>query len=150
MTLDEKARNLRSSAYTLIIVGSAGLLFMILVLSGVIPINMPGIIGILSKVIMTALFIMFLAFGIGSYLRSRKVAEDAGRESEKKEEIERWFLDSYDGAGIDGNVNDGDDDNDLYFDRTDFIREKISERFLDVDESLMSVMVEELYAQLFD
>ena len=52
--------------------------------------------------------------------------------------------------------DDGPDDggekteNDLYFERTDLIKDKICERFMDIEDALMSELTEELYSELFE
>ena len=42
------------------------------------------------------------------------------------------------------------EDSDIYFERTDIIRRRISERYMDVEESLMSQLIEELYTEYFE
>ncbi len=150
MTLDEKAKDLKSSGYTLTIVGAVGILVMILVIAGVIPFKLSGVFDVIFKGVMSLLFLMFLVMGVRSLKKARTVSEDAERETDKKEEIKRWFLDTYDKETIDREANPDEDDNDLYFDRVEVMRHKISDRFMEVEESLMSQLIEELYTELFD
>ncbi len=150
MTLDEKAKDLKSSGYTLTIVGAVGILVMILIIAGVIPFKLSGVFDVIFKGVMSLLFLMFLVMGVRSLKKARTVSEDAERETDKKEEIKRWFLETYDKETIDKEANPDEDDNDLYFDRVEVMRHKISDRFMDVEESLMSQLIEELYTGLFD
>ena len=68
----------------------------------------------------------------------------------KKEEIKKWFTENYDAASIDSETEAETEDSDIYFERTDIIRRRISERYMDVEESLMSQLIEELYTEYFE
>ncbi len=202
MTLNEKAKDLRSSGYALTVCGGAGLIIMILIFTGVIPVSLGGAFGIVTKCVMTLLFILFFAAGIHSFRRSKAVSQDAARETDKKKEIKKWFLESFDADALNQIIFSGcrkkkvpeddqdgeeasaqeddqeeipakDDDqdtetvtepdagedeggsselgeNDLYFERTDLIKDKICERFMDVEDALMSELTEEIYSELFE
>ncbi len=150
MTLNEKAKDLRSSGYALTICGGAGLIVMILIFSGVIPLSLEGVFGLVTKVVMSFLFVLFLLAGIHSFRRSKSVSQDAARETEKKKEIKKWFRESFDAKAIDELIDTELEDNDLYFERTDLIKDKICERFMDIEDALMSELTEELYSELFE
>lgn len=222
MTLNEKANELKTSGCALTICGGAGAVFMILVLSGVIPLNLAGPFGILTKCIMSLLFVLFLVTGIISLKRSKSAFEDAKRETEKKNDIKKWFLDTYDAASLDeiidsrpeepdaaeeaseaeedeeessddeavpddssgaddthdnaeasdnGEASDEEasdeevpaddeyavadpiaefDKNYRFFARSELIKDKICERFMDVEDALMSELTEELYNEIFE
>ncbi len=150
MTLNEKAKDLRSSGYALTICGGAGLIVMILIFSGVIPLSLEGVFGLVTKVVMSFLFVLFLLAGIHSFRRSKSVSQDAVRETEKKKEIKKWFRESFDAKAIDELIDTELEDNDLFFERTDLIKDKICERFMDIEDALMSELTEELYSELFE
>ena len=91
MTLTEKAKDLKSSGYTLVLIGGIGLIAMALVFSGAVKVELEGAFGVIAEVVMTLLFGMFLASGIRALIRAKTVAMDAVRETGKKEEIKKWF-----------------------------------------------------------
>ena len=150
MTLTEKAKDLKSSGYTLVLIGGIGLIAMALVLSGAVKLQLEGAFGVIAEVVMTLLFGMFLVSGIRALIRAKTVAMDAVRENGKKEEIKKWFTENYDAASIDGETEAETEDSDIYFERTDIIRRRISERFMDVEEALMSQLIEALYTEYFE
>ena len=193
MTLNEKAKDLRSSGYALTVCGGLGIIAMIMIFTGVIPLSMGGAFGIVTKGVMTLLFVLFFAAGVHSFKRSKTVSQDAVRETDKKNEIKKWFIENFDAEALDSMLNtrqtvkeetetkteaeaeteaeeetgaeakteaeeddDGPDDggekteNDLYFERTDLIKDKICERFMDIEDALMSELTEELYSELFE
>ncbi len=150
MTLNERARDLKSSGYALTVCGGLGIIAMILVFTGVIPLVLNGVIGTVTKVVMTFMFAVFLFAGIHSFRRAKVLFQDAERETEKKKEIKKWFLEAYDADALDGILDTELEDNDLYFERTDLIKDKICERFMDVEDALMSELTEEIYSELFE
>ena len=86
---------------------------------------------------------------------SGEIPEDASEEEEITEEPEEDIdAEDFEGSGEDDESDEIDDDaepdeNELYFERTGFIGKKISERFLEVDEALLSDIIESLYSEIF-
>ncbi|MBQ8956303.1 MAG: hypothetical protein IJ075_04975 [Lachnospiraceae bacterium] len=150
MTLNEKARDLKSSGYALTGCGGIGLIIMVLIFTGVIPLNLSGAVGIVSKLVMSILFLVFLITGIMSLKKSKIVSQDAERENDKKNEIKKWFLESFTSDDLTELIDQELEENDLYFERTSLIKDKICERFMDVEDALMSELTEEIYTELFE
>ena len=148
--MEEKANDLKTSGYTLLVVGLIGMAAILLIITGVIPIGQTGIMRYISNGAMGLLFLIFIVSGAHSLMKSKSASEDAVRENEKRDEIMAWFMNEYDGAKIDAEVNPDEGDNDLYYDRVDFMKEKINERFMDLDEGFTSDMIERMYTELFD
>ena len=123
---------------------------MLLVITGLIPLNLAGIFGIITKLVMTFLFAVFLVMGILSFKRAKLVFQEAEREKEKKKDIKNWFLTSYDAKTLDDILSSDSEGNDLYYERIDLIKDKICERFMDVEDALMSELLEEIYTELFE
>ncbi len=149
VTLSQKAEDLRSSGYTLLVVGAIGALAEILWIAGIIPITMQGIMKYISMGVMGFLFAIFIISGINALKKSKETAQDALRENEKREEIIKWFTGEFDKDRIDSDLDLSEDENDLYFERSDFIREKITERFLELDDALLSDIIERLYTEFY-
>lgn len=148
--LEDKANDLRTSGYTLLIVGAVGVAVLLLIAAGVFPVGMAGIMKYISYAVMGTLFIVFVVSGVHSLIKAKNVAEDAVRENEKRDEIMEWFINEYDGDKIDAAVNSDAGDNDLYYDRVDFMKDRINERFMDLDEGFTADMIERIYTELFD
>lgn len=149
VTLSQKAEDLKSSGYTLLIVGIIGAAAMILWIAGVIPIAMYGLMKYMSMGVMGCLFVLFIVSGIKALKGAKKTAGEAVRENEKREEIINWFLKEYDRETIDASFDEREDENDLYFERTDLMKEKITGRFMELDEALLSDIIERLYTKLY-
>jgi len=70
-----------------------------------------------------------------------KSGDEAEESSEDEEETEEDEEEEYAGALT--------DENEKYFERTAFMRERISERFLELDEALLSDITDRLYTEIF-
>ncbi|MCR5650594.1 MAG: hypothetical protein K6F86_05375 [Lachnospiraceae bacterium] len=149
VTLSQKAYDLKTSGYTLLIVGVIGAAAMILWIAGVIPIRMGVPMKYISMGVMTCLFVLFIISGVKALSGAKRIASDAVRENEKREEIINWFLGEYDKETLDSSFNPEIDENDLYFERTDLMKEKIMGRFMELDEALLSDIIERLYTKLY-
>ncbi|MBR5376204.1 MAG: hypothetical protein IK139_02885 [Lachnospiraceae bacterium] len=149
VTLSQKAEDLKSSGYTLLIVGTIGAAVMILWVAGVIPLAMRGPMKYISMAVMGCLFLLFIISGIKALKGAKQTEGEAERENEKREEIINWFLGEYDRQTLDESFDDREDENDLYFERTDLMKEKITGRFMELDEALLSDIIERLYTKLY-
>ncbi len=145
-----QAEDLRSSGYTLLIVGIAGIIVLILMITGIIHVGFSGIMEYITYIVMGGLFAVFFICGIHSFIKIKALSEEAEREEDKRSEIMKWFTEEYDGEKIDSLVNSDDEDTDLYFDRTEFMRNRLNERFMDLDEGFLNDIIENLYTELFD
>lgn len=150
----DKAENYRSGAYSLISIGILGLVFMILCVSGVIPINMPGSSRIVSGIVMTLIFLIFLAVGVKSLDDAGKYQAMADREDKTTDEIHDWFIANYPKDIIDRAVFwEGDDDRGIeedYFRRYRYIKQVIEEKYEGLAPDHADKMVEDLYNEIYE
>ncbi|MCR5000492.1 MAG: PepSY domain-containing protein [Lachnospiraceae bacterium] len=150
----DRADNYRSGAYSLLLIGIAGLVFMILCVTGVIPLNLPGTSKIVSGVVMTLIFLIFLAVGIKSLIDAGKYASQADNEDRMTEEIHDWFIAAYSKDAIDKTVFwEGDNDRGIeadYFRRCQYIRQVIEEKYNDLSPDYTEKMIEDLYNEIYE
>ncbi len=147
----ERVNDLRSSAYTLLIVGVLGLVAVLLLYIGAFPIALHGSGKYITTGTMSALFLLFLIIGINSFRKIKPLTEEADREDKKIEEIRRFFFDTYDAESVDRAAlgNDRDDIN-LYFLRSSYIKKCLNDRFMDLEPSFLEYMTDNLYNELFE
>ena len=147
----DRAEDLRSSAYTLIIVGVLGLVAVALLYCGALPIALSGPGKFITTGTMTAIFLLFLIIGIKSFSQLHLLNEEAVREEKKIEEIRKFFFDSYDAETLDREAL-GDDAGTAgeYFLRSSFMKRILNERFMDLDPSFLEYIVDNLYSELYD
>ena len=151
----ERAEENKSSGISMVVVGGAGLIVMILLILGIIPLNIAGNAKMLSYSVMTFLFAVFLFIGIRSLMLTKQYMIDAEIENNIKEDILSWFKDSFNSSEIDsdayktGNINELSDI-EIYYKRSDNIKEKIRAKYVDLDEAFLDQLTEELYEALFE
>ncbi len=147
----ERAEDLRSSAYTLLIVGVFGIIAVILLYIGAIPVNFSGAGKIITTGTMAVLFLVFLIIGINSYRKVKPLTEEAVREEKKIEEIRKFFFESYTAESLDREaLGDARDDVNTYFLRNSFIKSTLNNRFMDLEPSFLEYMADNLYSEMFD
>ena len=147
----DRAEDLKSSAYTLLIVGVFGLIAAFLFYIGAIPVNFTTAGRYVTTITMSAMFILFLITGINSVRKIGPLNEEAEREEQKIEEIRSFFFDEYDRDKLDALVNaDKGESEDEYFLRVRHIKDIINDRFLGLDPSFLEYIVDDIYTELYE
>lgn len=144
-----KKEDVKSTAYTFTIVGIGGLILLILLALGVIPIQIPESTKIMMYLVMGAMFVIFLFIGIRSFGQIKNLANDAVREEELLAEITKWFLDTYQAKDIDCGLDTSQTEEMLYFSRYDAMKRLISNKYPDLEESFLDHMIETFYTEIF-
>lgn len=148
----DKYEDLHSSAITFLAVGIAGILFMVLNLTGMISIQF-GASSYLFYFVMGVLFIGFVIIGFKTFKSAKQVRAEICAEADTTAEIHQWFLSNYTGASIDQAVfiQEEDMSSELkYFSRTDYIRNELNSHLADLDDSYLEDLTENLYQKLFE
>ena len=129
----EKAENNRSSAYTLLIVGSIGFILVVLYFLDVIPVR--GLNKYMISGVMGALFLLFIIMGCVSLRSARIFEKKAGSENNLTSEIKKWCM---------TNLSAKD------FARTERVKELISGKFMNLDQDYLERLADEIYASIFE
>lgn len=148
-----KAEDNKSSAFTLLLVGSAGILVIILCMAGVIDLNLNTTSKYMVYGVMGALFVLFLVMGFVSLRSSKIFAEKARKEDSLSEEIRKWCLEDMRAEKIDVLLSEEDrvvEEEMKYFRRTEIMKKLISEKFLNLDEAYLEHFVDEIYPEIFE
>lgn len=148
----EKAEDFRSSAYTLLPVGVLGLLAVAGVAAGIIPLRLADNVRYIFYLVMSALFIAFIAVGISSLKLSKKLAADGKTEEAETERLMRWFTDSFTAVSLDERLAQalvGEPDEVKYFKRFELIKRLLSEHMPQAAENYLEKVADDLYQQLY-
>lgn len=146
----DKHDDVRSSAFTMLIVGMLGIIFVILSLTKVINIPFNATTAWLFYSIMSVLFIAFIIGGIISYFRSKTLLEEAAIENKKIDEINAWAKDNITQSLIDTDLNLEESVEILYFSRAERIKSLLMHQFEDVDEGLIDLLTENYYQKIYE
>ena len=87
---EERAEENRTSAYTLLTVGTAGLVAVVLLFAGVIPIQMAVFSRYMICGVMGVVFILFLVMGVVSLRNFKLLKKRAVKENNLTDEIQKW------------------------------------------------------------
>lgn len=148
----EKAEDNRSSAWTLLIVGGAGLVVLLLGMVGILPFHLTGTNKYMVYGIMSAMFILFIVVGAVSMKNSRIFARKAESENSLRQSLVKWCEESLDAAAIDGELqSDGElSEEELYFRRFEKMKEKLNHQFVNLDQGFLDNFIDEEYDKVFD
>lgn len=147
----QKAENFRSGAYTLLAIGTIGLILLICLLAGVLPFRLTGPSRYLTGGVMSALFIAFLGLGWSSLKSFHKFEGKAKEESVLKEELRRWCRENLTAERVDASIEElPASEEERYFKRTERIRSMIADNFLNLEPGYLENFVDEIYPEYFD
>ena len=151
-TAADKVSDVQSSGYTLVGVGAIGMVGLLLCILGVVPLSVGGPGMFVTYGTMGVLFLVFLFAGIRSLMRVAPLMEEAEREQEKIEEIEKYFTDNYDAERIDEEAFDSSDalQEDEYYARTRVMKRAITDRFIELDGAFLEFIVDDLYQDIYE
>lgn len=144
-----KTEDMKSTAYTFISVGILGLVFLILLAMDVFPLSMSEYMKVMICTVMGAMFIIFLIIGIRSFKQIKSYSDAADTEEHLLSEVTSWFRSSYDKNFIDSTLDVDQPEETLYFARYEIMRQCITEKYPNLEESLLDHMIETLYTEIF-
>lgn len=147
----DKAEEFKSSGIVLLAVGILGILFMLGVDFGILPLKLNNL--IMMNIIMNALFVFFVIFGVYSLKGAKKYAGEAVEERNTTKEIKSWVLEHLSADEIDeksGCNKQEESDEILYFKRYAYLKKAISDKYINLDEDYLEQLVENLYQELYE
>lgn len=148
----QKAEENKSSAYTLLFVGAAGLILSILVLTGVIPIYQnAGTAKYFVCGVMSALFILFIVFGAVSMKNFKVLSLKAKSEDSLVAEMTKWCEENLTAARIDEGLFDTEEmaEEQKYFKRAEKMKRLIQDTYMNLGEDFLDHFVDDYYQNLF-
>ena len=148
-----RAEDNRSSAYTLLAVGSIGFVVILLMFLGVIPVYQnAGMTKYLVCGVMGAMFILFIVFGVVSMRSSKVLFSKAKAEDSLMTEMEKWCQTNLSPSKVDEGLFEDEElpEEQKYFKRTDKMKSMISDKFLNLDEAFLDHFIDEYYQKLYE
>lgn len=147
-----KAEDNKASAYMLLVFGVAGMVAVVLGIMGILPLRLSGAGKYMTYGIMSALFLLFIVMGLVSMKSYRVFQKKAESENTLRSTIEKWCRDNFTREGIDEMVfgdNAENAEEEKYFKRISYMKEKITEKFLNLDEAFLDNFVDEMYTGIY-
>ena len=128
---EDKAKDFKSSAYVLTIIGFMGLVLLVLIDINIIRISFGN--PILMNIVMAALFICFIILGVGSFISASKYKKESAEEQELSDKIIVWCDENLNKEIIDSvfkNSKENMPEELKYFKRTAYMKQMITETFI--------------------
>lgn len=148
---DKKAEDYKSGADTLIIVGIAGVIALILLNLGMIPISLTGFSKAMITGVMGVMFVIFIITGISSRKSYKVLKEQAGTEKDTKAEIQSYLKENISPEYFDSDLVDDEPSMEiLYFRRIEKMKEMILNVNPSIDTAFMDYIIEETYPEIFE
>lgn len=147
-----KADDHKSSAYTLLFVGIAGIVVIILGIAEILPIHLYGTSKYLIYGIMGSLFILFIIMGLVSMKSYRIYEKKAASENTLQNTMKEWCIAAFRQEDIDSAIFTVEKDmteEEKYFKRVKFMKEKLCDTYYNLDEAFLDHFVDEIYADIF-
>ena len=148
---DKKAEEYKSGADSLILVGILGIIMLVLLNFGVIPIALVGFTKTMITLVMGVMFLIFLVLGITSRSSYKKLVKQAGVEKDQKAELKSYLKDAIQPGSFDAEfLEDNPSMEILYFRRNEKMKELLKKNYPDLDVSFMEYIIEETYPEIFE
>lgn len=148
--LSDKYNDIISSASTMLIVGIIGILFMILLLTDIIPLPLNTSTAWLFDSVMGGIFIIFIISGIVSFMHAKQVKIDADEEDKLIDELLSWADVNITKDMLDEGLDLTQPEELLYFSRADKIKDKLMHQFENADEALIYEYTEQIYQNIYE
>jgi len=148
---DKKAEDYKSGADSLLIVGVIGIVALILLHLGVLPISLPFFTKTMITIVMGIMFIVFVVTGILSRKSYQKLKSQASTDKDIKADITRYLKESIDVEEFDKELTDDAPSMEiLYFRRMEKLKTMVFNYSEGIDVSFAEYILEEVYPDIFE
>lgn len=145
----EKASDYLSSGISLVVIGTIGVVFIILAFCNVFPfIHLSGF-GYVVYSIVGIIMAFLLYFGISSLLKVKSTKILAKSEEGELNEVKAFFDEEIVASKIDENLDISDDENLNYFIRSEKIKNIIKKKYPELKEGYIDDLIDEKYSDIF-
>lgn len=149
--MQAKYEDMKSTAYSFILVGAAGLILMALIFAGMIPLQFAAYMKSIMGVVMGGMFFLFLVIGIRSYMQLGGMKQKVLKETEDTEAAKNWFFDQFSAKSVDVSLDIQKQEplQQKFFRRSHFIKQQLQGQFPDFAEPFVDYLAEQFYEELF-
>lgn len=147
----KKYEDVKSTAYSFLFVSIAGFLFLILVYTGIIPIQFATYMKYLMGIVMGGMFLIFLIIGIRSFQSLGLLKSQVLQEQQDLEAAKSWFFKNYSAKAVDvtTDIRSSDDLQQKYFLRAYLIKGVLLEKFPTFKDDFLDYLTDLFYEELY-
>jgi len=148
---DKKAEDYKSGADSLLIVGIIGIVALVLLHLGVLPISLPLFTKTMITIVMGIMFVAFVVTGILSRKSYQRLKSQASTDKDVKADITRYLKESIDVEEFDKELTDDNPSIEiLYFRRMEKLKTMVFNYSEGIDVSFAEYILEEVYPDIFE
>ena len=145
------AEEYKSGADSLLIVGVVGIIALVLLHLGVIPISLPPFTKWMITGVMGFLFVVFVFMGIASRKSYANLKEQAGSDHDTKEDVIKYLKENVNPVEFDADLITDDPGMEiLYFRRMEKLKAMVFSYADGIDVSFAEYILEEVYPDIFE
>lgn len=143
-----KAQDFKSGGLSLLLVGGAGLTFVLLVLFDVVPLQMNIFSKYLILGVMGVLFLLFIVMGLLSVKSYKHFEVKAEEENSLTRNLTQWCKENISAEIVDADMEEEEEEL-RYFRRTEKMREMISAKYMNLDAAFLDSFIDDIYQEIF-
>lgn len=148
---DKKAEEYKSGADSLLVVGVIGIVALVLLHLGVIPISLPAFTKWMITGVMGFLFVVFVFMGIASRKSYANLKSQASSDKNTKENVINYLKENVNPDEFDKDLTDDDPSMEiLYFRRMEKLKAMVFAYEQGIDASFAEYILEEVYPEIFE
>lgn len=144
-----KAADMKSTAYTFTLVGIGGLILLVLLAAGILPVSLAASAKTMIYIVMGAMFLVFSGVGIHSFAKIRGLEAASAAEEQLLSTTISWFLSTYGASDIDAGLDTDQPEETLYFARYEVMKRFLTAHNPNIEPSVLDHMIETLYSAIF-
>ena len=142
----EQYSDYKSTAATFLLFGIGGCILMVLNLLNIISIFN----GIISEIVMSAVFIFFIGVGINSISRAKRAAVESKEEEKMNKQLNSWLEENLTKETLEKLSDPSQSDELNYLHLTEVLKSEIQKQFGITDEAYLDNVIDEYYSDRFD
>lgn len=149
--VSERADEYKSGADSLLIIGILGIIVLVLLNLGIIPISLTTFSKMLVTSVMGVMFVIFIVMGISSRKSYLDLKKEAGVEKNLKNELQNYLREQINIEVFDEDLTeDSPADEILYFRRIDKMKDILKQKGDSLDGAFVDYIIEETYSEIFE
>lgn len=148
----KKYEDVKSTAYSFLFVSIAGILFLVLIYTGIIPIQFATYMKYLMAIVMGGMFLIFFIVGIRSYQSLGDLKSQVLQEQQDLEAAKNWFFQQYSAKAIDitTDIRESDELQQKYYLRSYFMKGVLMEKFPAFKDDFLDYLTDLFYEELYE
>lgn len=147
---EDQYKDTRSSGYMLTFVGAAGIIAVILIAAGIIPLSLDPVMQYVFYAVLGVLFLVFLCMGINALKKAGEYKSRISEDAELENTLLEWLSLSEQKEQLDRCHDCETSSEEAYFACQDLMKQMLMKKNPDIKEDYMNYIIDKAYSQLYE